>query len=590
MRSQIIAAIFFSLMGSAVANKAFAGGLEYAGAGAQALGRGGAVVARADDPMVLANNPAGLAELRGNQLMLDINFAFMDACVDPIGYYGWGVYNGGSAVRIPDPAGGPTQMLNLGTSMAGPAEQAFYNGQLDTVCMKQNVTPVPQFGFTARVSERLGIGAGLMFPAATPQGSFGDPHTGVIVGKDGLRPSPLRYMQINSGTIGVFPTVGLGFRLTDWLRLGAAFEWGIINVDNLSMAVVSAGTNPAQDILAHVRATDWFIPAFNASLHIVPVDSLDIVAMFRYQDPLNAPGWIDLTSGTFDPRAVPHRKRNIVDGVRQNLPWKISGGFRYANRLVPRPSGSGQGEATDSKFGGVSDPFRNERWDIEVDAEYLLSARNKELRVDYQENQVFETETTAGMITMAKFPDVPRMLATSTDTIIPKGWRNQLAIRAGSSINIIPGLFGVSVGANYETRGVNPDYMQIDYWPVSRIGLHAGVKFRVSGRIDFTASYAHFFQETIVTGAPSHELGETSYPRYAQTGDVTTIDKRVGVVMRGQTLPPKEEPPLTEPRDGTGRVAQYVTRSVAGQPPWIINSGTYRSNLDVFAVGVNVHF
>jgi hypothetical protein len=588
MRSLVIPAISIALLGSALANKASAGGLEYAGAGAQALGRAGAVVAKADDPMVLANNPAGLAELRGNQLMLDLNLALMSACVDPIGYYGWGVYGGGTPVRIPSPSGGEPLTLNLGSSTLGPAETSFYNGQLDTVCMKQGVTPVPQFGITSRVSDRLGIGFGLMFPAAQPQGSWGD-QNGVIQGAAGLRPAPTRYMMINSGTLGIFPTVGLGFRVTDWLRIGAAFEWGIINVDNLSMAVVSPGTAPAQDILARVRATDWFIPALNASVHIVPTDSLDIVAAFRYQDPLQAPGNIELTTGVFDVRAQRHTKRNVVDGVHQNLPWKLTGAVRYADRLAPRPTGSGQGEANDPKA-GVSDPFRNERWDVEVDVEYLLSARNRELRVDYQENQAIEAETLAGVISMAKFPDVPRMGATSTDTVIQKRWKNQLSLRAGSSINVIPGVFGFSIGAHYETRGVDPEFMQIDYWPVSRVGLHAGVKFRVGGTVDLTASFAHIFQETIVVAAPDNESGETIYPKYTATGEVTTIDKRVGVAPRGSQAPVLPEPALTQTADGKAKLAQYVTKSVAGQSPWIVNSGTYRSSINVVAVGMNVHF
>jgi long-chain fatty acid transport protein len=77
------------------AARAHAGGLEYTGQGAQSLARGGAVAARADDPMVLAHNPAGLAELRGSQFLLNINLALFDACVDPAGYYGWGAYLGG---------------------------------------------------------------------------------------------------------------------------------------------------------------------------------------------------------------------------------------------------------------------------------------------------------------------------------------------------------------------------------------------------------------------------------------------------------------------------------------------------------------
>src|SRR4051794_17997039 len=83
---------------------AHAGGLEYTGGqGAQALGRGGAVTARADDPMVLAYNPAGLAELRGTQFLFNANLALMSACMEPIGYYGWGVYSGGRASILTDP-------------------------------------------------------------------------------------------------------------------------------------------------------------------------------------------------------------------------------------------------------------------------------------------------------------------------------------------------------------------------------------------------------------------------------------------------------------------------------------------------------
>src|SRR5689334_21631669 len=75
---------------AAHADKAAAGGIELTGAGAQAMGRGGAVTARADDPMVLMYNPAGLAELQGAQLLHDVSFVSMSACVDPIGYFGWG--------------------------------------------------------------------------------------------------------------------------------------------------------------------------------------------------------------------------------------------------------------------------------------------------------------------------------------------------------------------------------------------------------------------------------------------------------------------------------------------------------------------
>ena len=60
------------------------------------MARGGATLAKAEDANVLSHNPAGLAELRGSMMMGDLNVTMMDACVEPIGYYGWGIYGGGS--------------------------------------------------------------------------------------------------------------------------------------------------------------------------------------------------------------------------------------------------------------------------------------------------------------------------------------------------------------------------------------------------------------------------------------------------------------------------------------------------------------
>jgi hypothetical protein len=565
-----------------------AGGLEYTGAGAQALGRGGAVTARADDPMVLGYNPAGLAELRGNQLLLDVNVAAMSACVDPIGYYGWGAYGGGGASRLNDPKTGETLDLSLGDSnMTGPAETAYYTGKLDTVCMRNTPMPIPQLGATFRLTERLGIGFGLIFPAAMPLGQWGD-ERGLIRGADGaLRPAPTRYMLMRSGTLGVFPNVGFGFRVAKFLRLGASLEWGIINVDNTSMSVISAGTSPNSDIIARVQATDWFVPAFGASIHIVPNDSIDIVGAVRWQDDLNAPGTIALTTGVFDPRSLPFTTTNEVVGVHQNMPWKLRGGIRYASRLAPRPVGTGHDETRPGAR--IHDAMEDERWDLEFDLEYQINSRNKDQVVDFKEMQAISFQRVDGTITMANFPDSPR-LGTPTDTVIPKRWQDQLSARVGGTYNILPGLFAVSLGGHYETRGIDPSYMQLDYWPLSRFGFHAGVKFRVGRTLDIVASYSHMVQETLVVGAPAHMDGKPIYDHYAATGELIGIDKRVGAVARGQAAPQLDEVNAPPSPDGIARLPQNVTKVAADRPPMIINSGTYRSSLDVFAIGLNVHY
>lgn len=587
MRARV-GVLFVSLVVLAVPDVVSAGGLEYTAGGSQALGRGGAVTARADDPMVLSYNPAGLAELRGNQMMFDANLALMDACVTPYGFYGWGAYGGGKPSRLTDPETGETLLLNLGDPNDEGATQ-YYNEQLDRVCLEQGLTPVPQVGFTFRVSEDFGFGFGLIFPSVSPQGQWGG-DDGIIRGASGqLRPAPTRYTLLRSGTIGIFPTVGVGYRLTNWLRVGAAFEWGMIAVDNTSMAMLTAGTSPHNDIEARVEANDLFVPAATASVHLVPTDALDIVAAFRWSGDLAAPGTITLTTGKYNPEAKPHSKENEIIAVHQNFPWKLRAGIRYADRLSPRPSGTGHDDVVNDRTGDIRDPMLDELWDLEFDIEYQLNARNKDQRVDYVEGQTVEFETLNGMVSSAMFPG-STLPGGSTDTVIEKRWKNQLSLRAGGSYNLIPGFFAFSLGAHYETRGVDPAYMQLDYWPVSRVGLHAGIRFRIARTFDITASYAHIFQETLDVAAPAHMNGADISTEYVATGTIENIDKRVGPQPRGMPPPPVKEEVRPSAPDGEARLDQNATQAPDGQPPYLINSGKYTSGMDVFAIGFHIHY
>jgi long-chain fatty acid transport protein len=574
-----------------------AGGLEYAGQGARGLARAGAVTAKAEDPLVLSYNPAGLAELRGSQLMLDMNLALFDACVEPIGFYGWGTYGSNNPFHLDDPKTGERSVVRLGesdpeTSMPWPEAQAYYEDPLDTVCLDQHITPIPQLAWASRITEDLGIGFGFLFPAVLPGGRWGG-ENGVIRGDTGeLRPAPTRYMLLSTSNLGVFPTLGIGYRIFDALRIGVAAEWGVIAVNNRTMAVTGGGTSPINDIVAQTKAQDWFVPAFTASVHVVPTDAIDIVAAFRWQDDVTATGTQNITTGLFDPVLLPYTTKNLkVNSLEVSMPWKLRAGIRYADRLAPRAPGTGSDESDLASGERIHDPLEDERWDIELDFEYQLNSRNERQVLTYETNQRLLASRTNGVIESVMYPTD----SADPTTKIEKNWQDQFSVRLGGSFNPLPGRLGLSAGAHYENRGVDPARMQIDFWPVSRVGLHGGFTVRVSNAVDLTFSYAHIFQEEIVVAPPAHaNAADIDTARFMNNGAPVNIDKTVGVQTgfgpvgsNGQYV--LENPPVAD-ADATAAQAQVLQRTAQYKPPYIINSGTYRSNIDVLAVGVTAHF
>jgi hypothetical protein len=567
---------------------ALAGGVEVGSPGAKANARGGAVAARADDPMVLVYNPAGLAELRGSQFLIDFNIALMNACVDPIGYYGWGVYDGGEPARFVDPQTGAIDDVPLANTVSAPdgslqmdpAANAYYSDPLDTVCLTQKIVAVPQLIWASRLSERVGIGFGLVFPSAHPVGHWGGPD-GLIRGDTGeLRPSPLRYMQLQFDFIGVFPTVGVGVRIIDELRLGLAVQWGMISFDSRLMTHEGPGTSPARDIVLHLHGEDMFVPAVTASFHLVPVDALDIVGAFNWQDKIEGEGEVDVITGLFDPMQTPYTNTGIeASRVRQYMPWKLTGAIRYADRRRPRPEGTGNEEADEVLGGTIHDPLTDEVWDVEVDLEYQMNSKNDVQRVDFPQGQSVRFMNAAGELG----EPIP-FFEAGFRSEVPKQWKDQLVVRAGGTWNVIESVLGVSLGAHYETRGVDPDYMQLDFWPLQRIGLHGGFTIRMLKTVDLVVSYGHVFQETIEVAPPDHCAldDDTCSPGF---------DKRVGFQTGGadDAIAPKEEPAVQDP-DGTARLQQVVAIGSSEDAAWVVNSGTYRSSYDIIAFGLNLHF
>jgi hypothetical protein len=245
--------------------------------------------------------------------------------------------------------------------------------------------------------------------------------------------------------------------------------------------------------------------------------------------------------------------------------------------------------------------MNDELWDVEIDVEYQMNSRNDMQVLTYASGRFveFQPRMQGAAPGMIAFPN-----PNDPTTEIEKFWKDQISIRAGSTVNVVPGLFSVSGGAHYETRGVTPEYMQIDFWPVERFGLHTGVTFRIHKAVDISISYAHIFQESITVSAPPQEdaarIYECAYPSptmppmgcAAPPGQIRNIDRTTGAPGgRGQmgTEQVLNEPPTTGAH-GEARLDQNLTNTSPPAPPWVINAGTYSSNFDILALGVNVHF
>lgn len=582
-----------------------AGGLEYAGGGgARSLARGGAVHAKADTPMVLRHNPAGLAELRGGMLDGSLNLALMDACFDAYGFYGWGIYKPQGELALPGADGKietrvPLRPTNAdGSAALNPdGTYPFLSEPLPEVCLDQAVAMIPNGAASYRLTEDLGIGFGLIFPSAMPNGRWGNEY-GLIRNSDGeLRPSPARHMILVNGTSGIFPTVGAGYRLWNWLRIGAALQWGMIWADVTRASPTSAGTDPGNDIKTRIVGKDLFVPGVTSSIHAVPVDAVDIVLTFRWQGDVQMknPSTF-VTTGELNEFAVTLADQELnFHEIFQPMPWTLTLGLRYADRLLPRPRGTGHGEAA---LGEVRDPMSDERWDIEVDAQYQRNGRVDRTSAfpvntcnpsvpDSCQQIVLQSTQPGAVPTSIRFP-------THQDEdgiFVERNWTDQWSLRLGGSYNVLPGAVSLHAGAHYETRGIDLAYMTPEAWPLQRVGMHTGVTIRWSS-LDFTVAYGHIIQETVTVGSPPHGPAfEAGVSEDGYVNGVRVIDKRVGFrVEADDVIAPVEDPNEPANTDATAAWEQHTATVDAQFPRYVVNAGKYTSSLHLLAVGVTAHF
>ncbi len=216
-----LAALFFVFF----AHSAYAGNMFLPDRGARPLGRGGAIVAGADDAgSALAYNPAGLADIEGMSLLFDVGLIFQKV----------------QYTRV-DSGGNP---------------QPTVNGQ-------NGLLPIPTLAFSWKPKKLkwFTLGVGVFTPYL---GLDSYPATG-----------PQRYSLVSlNGSLLLVIEVAAGFQIGEHVRLGVGFQNMYLNFESEKVLsacpsqVDCAPENPNFDSLTQIKATSVFTPSGILGLNV----------------------------------------------------------------------------------------------------------------------------------------------------------------------------------------------------------------------------------------------------------------------------------------------------------------------------------
>ncbi|MEY4578820.1 MAG: hypothetical protein RL701_3523 [Pseudomonadota bacterium] len=554
----------FCLLGSV----ARADGEQMLPGGTQSAARGGASMARPVDNMTMLHNPAGLIELPGNQIMLQLDTAIDRVCVQPYGYYGWGVY------LTEDKDGNTNNPDDHRSEFGDPASTAYGSRHLDRMCNSGAISGLPQLAVSFHVTPDLSVGFGFVAGTQLGLAQWGG-KDGTIQTENGARPTPTRYQSIYTEALfALNPTASVAYRVAPWLALGATLQAAMISANSYLVMAMRAGTSPASDAMAKLHATDLFVPTLIVSAQAKPSRYLRFAGAFNWSEGMNGSGEMTITTNTYHKGAMgsellPFQNDPVkLKDVRLAQPWTATLAARFAQ---PR------GLPNDTL--GVHDALVDELWDVEVDA--ALTGN----RTGLPDNRV----TVANDFTLEfrRADGTPQMpLTVSPEEIseiaVERHTLDVLTVRLGGSLNVLPGRLQLSLGGFFQTRGVEPSYASVDSFGFQRVGLGLGVLVR-AGRFDLSASFAHIFSEALTIAPPQHE------PRTSANGAPESgFDHRV--YEDGKlSVQPRVEPAVGK-ADGVAKVTQAAVFESQDLNRRVVNAGRYTASFDVISIGAVYHF
>ncbi len=531
---------------------------EFPDNGSEQMGRGGAWVARASDPLAAFYNPAGLAG-QDTKLTLQVNLPFLQTCFSRVK---------AANDTTPDP-------------LAVPDSQGVY--RFPKVCGDVGTFPVPTLGLNVKVNKRVGLGFLVLGPngaAASSWPEFVQDSTGK------LQAGPSRYLLTYSNALFLTPTIAVGWEPTDNLRLGASFQWGIASAtfSNASTAINSDGLAPRDnDVKATLNASSFFVPGFTLGALWSPSSMVDLAAWYKWSAPIDTSlaGSMSVQSfASYYALGSPVIQGNTaqpdcVDG--KGTPTSVCGSNFTGHLKLPVPMEAKLGVRIHKLRHGLDeavvahrrDPMSQDVWDLEADITWANDSAIDNLEVRFP-----SSATGTGQIPVN---GTGGTLPPNAD--VPHHFRDVLGVRVGGDYNALPDRLAVRAGAFFESQAADSRYQNIDFVSGARVGLAVGGTLRIptrkdaspekGGLIELSLGYMHMFVTDLNNGA--NDPNAAGLSGLAGTPCVNNGNFTGGSPTNIGTCP------------AGGNATPYRT-------PWAVNLGTITNSLDVINLGASYRF
>jgi len=434
--------------------------------GVEQVARGGAWLARADDPMATYYNPAAIVR-HPNAVHVGAQLMIRSHCFER-----------------QDVDGNPV------------APRPGFSPPPDPICANAPPFPNPQLGATFRIHRQFALGLAVLAPHTNGNVTW-DPTTTYAnaFGAEVPQPSSTRYMLIDSKPLLVLPTLSVAYAPIKELSIGAGFTWGIsdLQISNTAEPISSVRCadpnapcpspgNPQpddfqDDIFAKLSGGDRFIPGFVASVLYSPIRQLDVAAWYRFSDAIRTSIDLEALAPYYNPAGDLNANPSVTDvkdagRFKLPIPMEARLGLRYHH---PRKGARSQAWVEKHR-GWARDAFSQDLFDVEVDVTW---AHNSQIdRVEILLNEAYNVNGTTGR--------VPR------DASVPHPYKDVVGVRLGGEYIPIPDLLAVRLGGFFESKGIDDEDLFIDFHLSERIGIAGGLSVRL-GPVDIAASYQHTF-------------------------------------------------------------------------------------------------